>query len=130
MEGHHHQYSSGLHIDTGGSRGSGGGGVGAGDNLTHWSIQETRDFLMIRAELDPSFMEIKRNKILWEIIAIKMREKGYNRSPNQCKWKWKNLTIRYKIEQKTYILTQKQRVLKQKQRRFKNFILNRNRKAL
>ncbi|KAL3531684.1 hypothetical protein ACH5RR_005205 [Cinchona calisaya] len=98
MEGHqqqqqhhqHHQYSSSVHIDTGG-----GGGVG-GDRFPQWSIQETRDFLMIRAELDPTFMETKRNKLLWEVIATKMREKGYNRSAEQCKCKWKNLVTRYK----------------------------------
>ncbi|KAI5660426.1 hypothetical protein M9H77_29219 [Catharanthus roseus] len=83
---------SGLHIDTGSG---GGGGVGGGDNLTQWSLQETRDFLMIWAELDSTFMEIKRNKILWEIIAIKMREKGYNINPSQCKGK--NLITGYKV---------------------------------
>ncbi|KAI5663429.1 hypothetical protein M9H77_22752 [Catharanthus roseus] len=99
MEGHphHHQYSSSLHIDTGGGGGSsGGGGVGGGDRFPQWSIQETRDFLMIRAELDPTFMETKRNKLLWEVTATKMREKGYNRSAEQCKCKWKNLVTRYK----------------------------------
>lgn len=103
MEGHHHHHHhqySGLHsIDTGGS-GSGGGGVGVGsggDRFPQWSIQETRDFLMIRAELDPTFMETKRNKLLWEVIATRMREKGYNRSAEQCKCKWKNLVTRYKV---------------------------------
>ncbi|KAI5660423.1 hypothetical protein M9H77_29216 [Catharanthus roseus] len=92
MEGHphHHQYSSRLHIDTG------GGGVGGGDRLTQWSVQETRDFLMIRGEFDPTFMEIKRRKLLWKIIATEMKEKGYNRSAEQCKCKWKNLINRYK----------------------------------
>ncbi|KAH7514636.1 hypothetical protein FEM48_Zijuj11G0110300 [Ziziphus jujuba var. spinosa] len=51
---------------------------------------------MIRAELDRTFMETKRNKLLWEVIATKMKEKGYNRSPEQCKCKWKNLVTRYK----------------------------------
>uniref|UniRef100_A0A3Q7HXM5 Myb-like domain-containing protein n=2 Tax=Solanum lycopersicum TaxID=4081 RepID=A0A3Q7HXM5_SOLLC len=51
---------------------------------------------MIRAELDQTFMETKRNKLLWEVIATKMKEKGYNRSPEQCKCKWKNLVTRYK----------------------------------
>uniref|UniRef100_A0A5B7A9G6 Putative trihelix transcription factor GT-3b-like n=1 Tax=Davidia involucrata TaxID=16924 RepID=A0A5B7A9G6_DAVIN len=80
MEGHHH---ISVNIDT-------------GDRFPQWSIQETRDFLMIRAELDPTFMETKRNKLLWEVIATKMKEKGYNRSAEQCKCKWKNLVTRYK----------------------------------
>ncbi|GJX76525.1 trihelix transcription factor GT-3b-like protein [Tanacetum coccineum] len=72
---------------------SGGGG---GDRFPQWSVQETRDFLLIRAELDPTFMETKRNKVLWEVISTKMKERGYNRSGEQCKCKWKNLVTRYK----------------------------------
>lgn len=67
-----------------------------GDRFPQWSIQETRDFLMIRAELDQKFMETKRNKLLWEVISTRMKELGYNRSPDQCKCKWKNLVTRYK----------------------------------
>ena len=67
------------------------------DRFPQWSIQETKEFLMIRAELDRSFMETKRNKLLWEVISTKMREKGYNRSAEQCKCKWKNLVTRYKV---------------------------------
>nr|XP_043622705.1 trihelix transcription factor GT-3a-like [Erigeron canadensis] len=70
-------------------------GVG-GERFTQWSVQETRDFLMMRAELDQTFMETKRNKLLWEVIAKKMNERGYNRSAEQCKAKWKNLVTRYK----------------------------------
>ncbi|KAJ8448327.1 hypothetical protein Cgig2_021955 [Carnegiea gigantea] len=41
-------------------------------------------------------METKRNKLLWEVISTKMREKGFHRSAEQCKCKWKNLVTRYK----------------------------------
>ncbi|KAK4478470.1 hypothetical protein RD792_013946 [Penstemon davidsonii] len=83
----HHQYSAGsVSVDTG----------SAGDRFPQWSIQETRDFLIIRGELDPSFMETKRNKLLWEVISTRMKEKGYSRSAEQCKCKWKNLVTRYK----------------------------------
>ncbi|XP_016448116.2 trihelix transcription factor GT-3b [Nicotiana tabacum] len=100
---HHHQHQhqhqnpfshQSVNVDT-----SGGGvniGTTSGDRFPQWSIQETRDFLMIRAELDQTFMETKRNKLLWEVIATKMKDKGYNRSPEQCKCKWKNLVTRYK----------------------------------
>ncbi|CAM8973314.1 unnamed protein product [Rhodiola kirilowii] len=83
----------------------GGGGGGGGTNTSmeasdsrfpQWSMQETKEFLMIRAELDQTFMETKRNKLLWEVISTKMREKGFNRSAEQCKCKWKNLVTRYK----------------------------------
>ncbi|XVE76561.1 hypothetical protein DITRI_Ditri12bG0183200 [Diplodiscus trichospermus] len=99
MEGHHHshhhrhppqqqqqqpyqQVPISVNVDT--------------DRFPQWSIQETKEFLMIRAELDRSFMETKRNKLLWEVISTRMRERGYNRSAEQCKCKWKNLYTRYK----------------------------------
>ncbi|KAK7256907.1 hypothetical protein RIF29_30481 [Crotalaria pallida] len=66
------------------------------DRLPQWSIQETKEFLMIRAELDQAFMETKRNKQLWDVTSNKMKEKGYPRSSEQCKCKWKNLVTRYK----------------------------------
>ncbi|XP_050213193.1 trihelix transcription factor GT-3b [Mercurialis annua] len=66
------------------------------DRFPQWSIQETKEFLMIRAELDRTFMETKRNKLLWEVISNKMKEKGFHRSSEQCKCKWKNLVTRYK----------------------------------
>ncbi|XP_054785032.1 trihelix transcription factor GT-3b-like [Prosopis cineraria] len=66
------------------------------DRLPQWSVQETKDFLAIRAELDQNFMETKRNKQLWQFISNAMSEKGYLRSPEQCKCKWKNLVTRYK----------------------------------
>lgn len=72
-----------------------------GDRFPQWSVQETKEFLMIRAELDRSFMETKRNKLLWEVISTRMREKGYNRSAEQCKCKWKNLVTRYKVRPRT-----------------------------
>ncbi|CAL5388741.1 unnamed protein product [Camellia sinensis] len=83
MEGYDGHYMS-VNIDN------------TGDRFPHWSVQEARDFLMIRAELDPTFMETKRNKLLWDVVATKMNEKGYNRSTEQCKNKWKNLVTRYK----------------------------------
>ncbi|KAI5325895.1 PREDICTED: trihelix mRNAion factor [Prunus dulcis] len=70
--------------------------VDASDRFPQWSIQETKELLVIRAELDQTFMETKRNKLLWEVIATKMKEKGHHRSAEQCKCKWKNLVTRYK----------------------------------
>ncbi|XP_058734497.1 trihelix transcription factor GT-3b-like [Vicia villosa] len=66
------------------------------DRFPQWSIQETKEFLMIRSELDQTFMETKRNKQLWDVISNHMKEKGYHRSAEQCKCKWKNLVTRYK----------------------------------
>ncbi|KAM6550628.1 hypothetical protein CsatB_000436 [Cannabis sativa] len=66
------------------------------DRFPQWSLQETKELLIIRAEFDQTFMETKRNKLLWEVISNRMKEKGFNRSPEQCKCKWKNLVTRYK----------------------------------
>ncbi|KAL4394913.1 hypothetical protein HN51_022805 [Arachis hypogaea] len=84
---HHQQQNMIINVD-------GGGGIS--DRFPQWSIQETKEFLMIRAELDQTFMETKRNKQLWQVISNNMKEKGYHRSAEQCKCKWKNLVTRYK----------------------------------
>ncbi|KAF7809416.1 trihelix transcription factor GT-3b-like [Senna tora] len=61
-----------------------------------WSHQETKEFIAIRAELERDFSASKRNKTLWEVVSLKMSERGFRRSPEQCKCKWKNLVNRYK----------------------------------
>ncbi|KAI5065397.1 hypothetical protein GOP47_0020092 [Adiantum capillus-veneris] len=66
------------------------------ERMGQWSYQETKDFIAIRSELERDFTHAKRNKSLWETIASKMKERGYNRSGEQCKLKWKNLYNRYK----------------------------------
>ncbi|KVI11438.1 trihelix transcription factor GT-3b [Cynara cardunculus var. scolymus] len=85
----HHMHTSSVGVDPSIASGS-------NDRFPQWSVQETRDLLMIRSELDPTFMETKRNKLLWEVISTKMKEMGHNRSAEQCKAKWKNLVTRYK----------------------------------
>lgn len=74
-----------------------GGGGGGGERIPQWSIEETKELLAIREELDQTFMETKRNKLLWEVVAAKMADKGFVRSAEQCKSKWKNLVTRYKV---------------------------------
>ncbi|XP_043699796.1 trihelix transcription factor GT-3a-like [Telopea speciosissima] len=66
------------------------------DRVPQWSHQETKDFIAIRAELERDFTITKRNKTLWESVAVKMKKRCYRRSPNQCKCKWKNLVNRCK----------------------------------
>ncbi|KAG9453428.1 hypothetical protein H6P81_006332 [Aristolochia fimbriata] len=66
------------------------------DRFPQWSQNETRELIAIRAELDRTFMETKRNRLLWDLISNRMREKGFYRSAEQCKCKWKNLVTRYK----------------------------------
>ncbi|KAL7598489.1 hypothetical protein Lser_V15G22873 [Lactuca serriola] len=66
------------------------------ERVPMWSQQETRDLIAIRGELERDFTMAKRNKSLWEVVAAKMKEIGYRRTPDQCKCKWKNLVNRYK----------------------------------
>ncbi|KAL8101749.1 trihelix transcription factor GT-3b-like [Apium graveolens] len=83
------------------------GGVVAADDdfprrderVLQWGQQETRDFIGIRAELETEFNGSKRNKSLWEVVSCKMKERGFVRSGDQCKCKWKNLVMRYKANE-------------------------------
>jgi len=97
--------SSGNHL--GGSNNSslltnnGGGGLNNNlkkdDRIPQWGFNETKEFIAIRAELEKDFTQTKRNKTLWELISSRMKEKGFRRSSEQCKCKWKNLVNRYKV---------------------------------
>eukprot|EP00897_Mesotaenium_endlicherianum_P007529 jgi/Mesen1/6804/ME000035S06181 len=77
--------------DLGGKRKS-----SADDRLPQWGYHETKEFICVRAELEKDFVTTKRNKNLWELIAAKMKERGFRRTADQCKCKWKNLVNRYK----------------------------------
>ncbi|KAG1371568.1 putative Trihelix transcription factor GT-3b [Cocos nucifera] len=46
-------------------------------------------------------METKRNKPLWQAISVRLENKGFNRTPEQCKSKWKNLATRFKGSEAT-----------------------------
>ncbi|XP_078438050.1 trihelix transcription factor GT-3b-like [Wolffia australiana] len=70
--------------------------MAAGIGSPQWGQQETRDLIAIRAVLERDSSLAKRNKTLWEAVAARMRERGYRRTPEQCKCKWKNLVNRYK----------------------------------
>ncbi|PIN14155.1 Transcription factor GT-2 [Handroanthus impetiginosus] len=84
--------------------GSGGGGADDDDDefprrderFPQWSNQETRDLIENRAQIEWDFTASKRSKNLWEMVANRMRDKGYRRTTDQCKCKWKNLVSRYK----------------------------------
>ncbi|XP_074560724.1 trihelix transcription factor GT-3b-like [Curcuma longa] len=80
---------------------SGGGGTslpqrGKEERVPQWGQQETRDLIAIRADLERDPSLARRNRTLWEAVAARMRERGYRRTPDQCKCKWKNLVNRYK----------------------------------
>ncbi|XP_008802948.1 trihelix transcription factor GT-3b-like [Phoenix dactylifera] len=79
-----------------GGTSSGAGGRGKEEKMPQWSPEETRDLIAIRGDLERDFNVSKRNKTMWEVVAARMRERGYRRSSEQCKCKWKNLVNRYK----------------------------------
>ncbi|TMX00842.1 hypothetical protein EJD97_025844 [Solanum chilense] len=96
----------------------GGGGGGGGDttssggeeNCTNpcsdvktpkkraetWVQEETRVLIGLRREIDSLFNTSKSNKHLWDQISMKMREKGFDRSPTMCTDKWRNLLKEFK----------------------------------
>lgn len=68
-----------------------------------WSEEETREFIRIRADLEKDLTAAStgeapaaKKKTLWEMASARMREKGFWRTADQCKCKWKNLLSRYK----------------------------------
>uniref|UniRef100_A0A7N0V5Q3 Myb-like domain-containing protein n=1 Tax=Kalanchoe fedtschenkoi TaxID=63787 RepID=A0A7N0V5Q3_KALFE len=61
-----------------------------------WSQDEIRSLINLRREVDGLFNTCKSNKHLWEQISAKMRKKGFDRSPNMCTDKWRNLLKEFK----------------------------------
>ncbi|KAH7511521.1 hypothetical protein ACOSP7_018588 [Xanthoceras sorbifolium] len=61
-----------------------------------WVQDETRILIAFRREMDGLFNTSKSNKHLWEQISVKMREKGFDRSPTMCTDKWRNLLKEFK----------------------------------
>ncbi|EFJ24372.1 hypothetical protein SELMODRAFT_415005 [Selaginella moellendorffii] len=71
---------------------------GVEERMPRWGHTETKDFISIRADMeeDPS---LSSQKNWWDPIAGKMRERGYARTSEQCKRKWKKLVSRYKVSE-------------------------------
>ncbi|KAK6116576.1 hypothetical protein DH2020_049682 [Rehmannia glutinosa] len=61
-----------------------------------WVQEETRALISLRKEIDMLFNTSKSNKHLWDNISLKMREKGFDRSPTMCTDKWRNLLKEFK----------------------------------
>ncbi|CAL5025610.1 unnamed protein product [Urochloa decumbens] len=79
---------------------AGGGGAGAGrrdERVPQWGAQETRELILARGEVEREADAARRSaKTMWEAVAARLRERGYRRTADQCKCKWKNLVNRYK----------------------------------
>ncbi|CAA0833150.1 Trihelix transcription factor GT-1 [Striga hermonthica] len=61
-----------------------------------WAQEETRALISLRKEIDLLFNTSKSNKHLWDSISMKMRGKGFDRSPTMCTDKWRNLLKEFK----------------------------------
>ncbi|KAI3812449.1 hypothetical protein L1987_17158 [Smallanthus sonchifolius] len=61
-----------------------------------WVKEETRTLIILCHEIDSLFNTSKSNKHLWERISLKMRAKGFDRSPTMCTDKWRNLLKEFK----------------------------------
>ncbi|KAJ1912386.1 hypothetical protein H4219_005626 [Mycoemilia scoparia] len=77
-----------------------GEGVAPVVNSTHWSSDET--ILLIRAwgELREEFAEIKRNHSVWNKVVDKLISRGFFRTVDQCRNRWKFLESKYKAAKK------------------------------
>ena len=64
-----------------------------------WVHDETHSLIAFRRELDEFFNTSKSNKHLWEQIAARMSELGYDRTASMCTDKWRNLLKDYKKAQ-------------------------------
>lgn len=61
-----------------------------------WGHDEIRALIALRREIDGLFNTSKSNKHLWDKISLRMRERGFDRSPTMCTDKWRNLLKEYK----------------------------------
>ncbi|TVU15878.1 hypothetical protein EJB05_39420, partial [Eragrostis curvula] len=74
-----------------------GGAGGRDERVPQWGAQETRELIAARGELEREAVAARRStKTMWEAVAARLRERGYRRTADQCKCKWKNLVNRYK----------------------------------
>eukprot|EP01018_Ginkgo_biloba_P008795 Gb_30009 [translate_table: standard] len=50
------------------------------DRISQEGYYEIKEFIVINADLEKDFTQMKRNKTFWELITARMKEKGFCRS--------------------------------------------------
>ncbi|KAF5444575.1 hypothetical protein F2P56_033699 [Juglans regia] len=92
ISGDHHDHDNGGGDDheTGDIKANGGG--------NRWPRQETLALLKIRSDMDAVFRGTNLKGPLWQEVARKLAELGYNRSAKKCKEKFENV---YKYHKRT-----------------------------
>ena len=73
------------------------GGGFRDERVPPWGAQEARELIAARGELEREAAAGRSAKAMWEAVADALRARGYRRTADQCKCKWKNLVNRYKV---------------------------------
>ncbi|XP_062184540.1 trihelix transcription factor GT-3a-like [Phragmites australis] len=74
-----------------------GGAGGKDEKVPQWGAQETQELIAARGEMERESVAARRSaKTMWEAVSARLRERGYRRTADQCKCKWKNLVNCYK----------------------------------
>lgn len=60
-----------------------------------WFLAEIQSLIDFRRQLDTQFNTSELNKDLWQHIAAKMKERGFNWSPSLCSERWGDLLTDY-----------------------------------
>ncbi|GMP34055.1 hypothetical protein CsSME_00007096 [Camellia sinensis var. sinensis] len=61
-----------------------------------WVFEEIQCLIHLRREVNCQFNTAKSQKHLWDQIYVGMRENGWERTPQNCNDKWRNLLKEYK----------------------------------
>ncbi|KAI0228923.1 hypothetical protein L0F63_005062, partial [Massospora cicadina] len=66
------------------------------DRSRNWSSEETATLLDTLIANKQRLDEVRRHPELWHHLAEALKSKGYSRSPEKCKNRWKVLVAKYK----------------------------------
>ncbi|KAL6633877.1 hypothetical protein ACP70R_026548 [Stipagrostis hirtigluma subsp. patula] len=73
-----------------------GASSGSGSGGSRWPREETLALIRIRSEMDAAFRSAPLKAPLWEDVARKLAELGYQRSAKKCKEKFENVDKYYR----------------------------------
>ncbi|XP_057398649.1 zinc finger and SCAN domain-containing protein 20-like, partial [Balaenoptera acutorostrata] len=72
----------------------------------HWGYEETNIFLGILSEswIHEKLCTCHRNRQVYRIVAERLRERGFLRTLEQCRYRFKNLQTNYRKARSTHVL--------------------------
>ncbi|XP_022419695.1 zinc finger and SCAN domain-containing protein 20-like isoform X2 [Delphinapterus leucas] len=70
----------------------------------HWGYEETKIFLGIRSEswIHEKLCTCHRNRQVYRIVAERLQERGFLRTLEQCRYRFKNLQTNYRKARSTH----------------------------